>query len=136
MPHRTGDERFLLTDRSHIIQGVFRHPDPFRFRNHLGSQITGRQTAACRRDIPVRMKRLRQHLHPRFLDPGFRRQIGTGGNAVQQAEPCQNERPRTLCADQLPGRIQRQRVHDRRITGDITRLHAAAYQHHIRRFHG
>ncbi len=60
-------------------------------------------------------------------DPRLRREVGAGGDAVEQVEPGQYERTGALRRDELARGVQSpQDVHDRRVLGDLAGRDAAA----------
>src|SRR3546814_12526957 len=70
-----------------------------------------------------------QNVNARLYDPGFRRQIGAGGQVADQAELGEQQRSRTLRANELARGIEGDTCQQVAIGGDLARLDAAADQH-------
>ena len=89
-----------------------------------------RQPPAVAR-LPFAKKRLIEHLDAGLLDPRFRRQIGAGGYSVEQSELGQHQGAGTLCAKQLPRRIELQLCHQSLIRNHFAGLPAAAHDDRV-----
>src|SRR3546814_1125777 len=72
-----------------------------------------------------------QNVNARLYDPGFRRQIGAGGQVADQAELGEQQRSRTLRANELARGIEGDTCQQVAIGGDLARLDAAADQHGV-----
>ena len=126
------DEARLLADRRDIAKCLARQVGLAAARDHPGSEIGRRQTTARRRDIAMRGERCVDDGDTGLHHPWLCGEVGARGQVADQAEPGQQQRPRTLCRDQLPRRIETKPGQHRRIGGDLARAGTAADQHRIR----
>ena len=84
------------------MKRALRRLDAVQTGNYPGGKILRRKAPTRSGDVTLGNERLVQHGDACFLDPGFRRQVRTRRDTLEQPELGQHERARALRTQQLP----------------------------------